>query len=253
MIYLHKILPLLLSPLAIVLFLVFLGALRKSRKLVLFGALLLYLCSMPYLSDKLFRLIEESALREPVATMPTTEAIVVLSGMLIPVESTHGTAYEWRDPDRFFGGIELFKAKKANKLIFTNGWQPWMTDSLPEGIVLKQYAEKQGIPGEHILITENVLNTEEDAIAVKKLLPKENTSITLVTSAFHMPRAKLLFEQQGFSVTTFPVDFKVEKTDNTLMKLMPSAYALHLTTVATREMMGKAYYQLRIALKSIRK
>lgn len=29
--------------------------------------------------------------------------------------------YEWSDPDRFFGGIELMKAGMARKIIFTGG------------------------------------------------------------------------------------------------------------------------------------
>jgi hypothetical protein len=31
------------------------------------------------------------------------------------------TYIEWGDPDRFFGGIALFKAGKAQKLVFTGG------------------------------------------------------------------------------------------------------------------------------------
>ena len=32
-------------------------------------------------------------------------------------------------------------------------------------------------------------------------------SILFVTSSFHMPRAELLFRQQGIELETFPVDF----------------------------------------------
>jgi hypothetical protein len=35
------------------------------------------------------------------------------------------TYLEWGDPDRFFGGIALFKAGKAQKLVFTGGKMPF--------------------------------------------------------------------------------------------------------------------------------
>ena len=49
-----------------------------------------------------------------------------------------GLIYEWSDPDRFFGGIELMKAGKARKIIFTGGKMPWQSDEIkPEGEVLE--------------------------------------------------------------------------------------------------------------------
>ena len=35
------------------------------------------------------------------------------------------TYIEWGDPDRFFGSIALFKARKTEKIIFTGGKKPW--------------------------------------------------------------------------------------------------------------------------------
>jgi uncharacterized SAM-binding protein YcdF (DUF218 family) len=102
------------------------------------------------------------------------------------------TYVEWGDPDRFFGGIALFRAGKAQKLIFTGGKMPWDKAKKTEGEVLKEYAVSNGIPSENILVTKDVENTAEEAVAVKELI-SPSKRIILVTSAFHMYRAKRLF------------------------------------------------------------
>ena len=62
------------------------------------------------------------------------------------------------------------------------------------------------IPYDHIFVSELVANTADEAVAVKKMALGNN--IILVTSAFHMPRAQMLFEKEGFEIVPYPVDFK---------------------------------------------
>ena len=69
-----------------------------------------------------------------------------------------------------------------------------------------------GIPLSSILSTKSVNNTYQEAKEIKELIKKNNLpikkEIILVTSAFHMKRAKKIFEREGFKVQPFPVDFK---------------------------------------------
>jgi len=102
-----------------------------------------------------------------------------------------------------------------------------------------------GIPESAISVTGEVQNTEQEASAVKKLFKQDKPSILLVTSAFHMPRAKLLFERKGFAVHPYPVDFKVGIAQVTPMDFLPDADALWKTSVAIREKMGLMYYRIR--------
>jgi len=72
------------------------------------------------------RAVEGWQVRQPAASAPKADAIVVLSGMLRVVPGTHDTA-EWRDAvDRFDAGVELARAGKAPLLVFTSEWYPWM-------------------------------------------------------------------------------------------------------------------------------
>ena len=166
--------------------------------------------------------------------------------MLTPIHTLNGIDFEWGDPDRFFSGLELMKSKKAKYIIFTAGKLPWQKISLSEGHALAQYAINWGIESKSILITSTVQNTQEEAVAVKKLLSENHgKKIILVTSAFHMPRAKIMFENQGIEVEPYPVDFKSEASDITIMDFLPSAYAMNNFEFAIRELIGRAYYQIK--------
>jgi len=187
---------------------------------------------------KLFALI----LNCPIFRDTYTDAIVVLSGMLEINEVGDSTYVEWGDPDRFFEGIALFKAGKAKKLVFTGGKMPWDKVKKTEGEVLREYAISNGIPTENIFVTKDVENTAEEAVAAKELI-SPSKRIILVTSAFHMYRAKRLFEKQGFEVVSYKVDYKASGLKkNTIMDFLPSANNLELTEIGIREIIGRIYY-----------
>ena len=176
--------------------------------------------------------------------MPNAEAIVVLSGMINQIKSTDGVYPEWIDPDRFFAGIDLYKSGKAPKIIFTNGKLPWENSKNTEGDILKQFALGYGVPDSAILLTGNVENTADEAKAVGKLMGKWKR-IILVTSAYHMPRAKQNFESQDFIVQPFKVDFKVDQLNGlTFMDFLPDADSFRLLNTGYRELIGRVIYYI---------
>ena len=251
MIYFHKIIPAIFSPLVILVAFALFGATTSRRKLAYASIAALYLLSTPIVSNQIFRLIEGPAFKQDINTLPTADAIVVLSGMLVGVKSANGIAYEWSDPDRFFAGVELFKLSKSPLLVFTGGKLPWLSQMEPEGTFLKKFAESMGIPSDSILVTDEVQNTEDEARAVKRLLTKSEPTVLLVTSAFHMPRSERLFKSQGFQVTPYRVDFRVENLDITPMDFLPDARSLALTSLALRELIGRMFYFVKVGLNPV--
>lgn len=254
-IYLNKLLPLLALPTGMLLLLMAIALLWRRRWPIWLALSLFWLGSTPWVSDHLLRWCEANAVRVIASSMPRAQAIVVLSeGRILPPGTT-GTS-EWNDGDRFWGGIELYRAGKAPWLVFTGGWAPWQPELAPEGEVLKEWAKSQGIPDSSIQVTSKAMNTAEEAAAVTALLSKlpsvagaEPQTILLVTSAFHMPRAQRLFEQTGLTVQPYPVDFKVSASDSfAAMNLLPSAGAWRSTEMAWRELLGRAYYAARLGL-----
>lgn len=254
MIYLHKILPVFLLPLGLILTFLLVGACLKRKSFIWMGIVALLLASSPVVSMFSVRLIE-SAYPERVAveTMPDADAIVVLSSGR-KIAPGKAQISEWGDANRFFGGVELFKSKKAPRLVFTGGWAPWEPNSRPEGEVSAEFAMQLGIPRESILITKPVLNTAEEAVAVAELLNKEGNGkqvrILLVTSSYHMERSRQLFELTGINVIPYPVDFQRSRDHQiTPMDFLPSANALAQNEMVMRELIGRAYYSLRSHLR----
>ena len=119
--------------------------------------------------------------------------------------------------------------------------------SRTEGAVLTDYAIQYGIPSNQIFVSDLVTNTADEAAAVKKMAL--GNKIILVTSAFHMPRAQMLFEKEGLEVVPYPVDFKSLTTDSlTFMDYLPNAASLAKTELGLRELMGRLYYWLKLLI-----
>ena len=200
-------------------------------------------------SAGLWRILENPWQRLDVNSTNPAYGIVVLSGgRKIPFGNTK--VIEWEDPDRFLAGVELYKSGKANKLIFTGGVNPYSSDLPPEGDIYLKEAIAIGIPKNDLLTTSPVFNTVQEAKAIRKLLdkiPLKQKRIILVTSAYHMKRAKKLFETEGIHVQPFPVDFKGQKSLklilNNPLSWFPSAEGLQRTSVAFREMIGQIVYK----------
>ena len=245
MIYLHKILPTFVLPIMLVIIFILIGLIKNKKKIIYITIGALYIISTPIFSNNFFKLVEGNEYRKSIIDIDSADVIVVLSGMLEINEVEDSTYIEWGDPDRFFGGIALFKAGKAQKLVFTGGKMPWDKVNKTEGEVLKEYAIANGIETNKIFVTKDVENTADEAVAVKGLI-SPSKRIILVTSAYHMYRAKKLFEKQGFIVIPYKVDFKASGNNQvTFMDFLPSAINLELTEIEIRELIGRVYYFIR--------
>jgi uncharacterized SAM-binding protein YcdF (DUF218 family) len=241
MITLHKLLPIFVSPIFLCILVALLALLTRRLALGTLALLTLWALSLPVNSDTLWRALEQHAVRPSADGVAPAQAIVVLSGMARTVQSETGPINEWADAsDRFWAGLELYQAGKAPRLLFTGGKLPWEKTTQTEGDWLSEQAIQFGVPAAAITLTSNVQNTADEAKAVAQLLPKG--SIILVTSAFHMPRSRMLFEAEGLRVTAFPVDFQVSERHLTLMDFLPSAGALSTSSLAIREWLGRFYY-----------
>ena len=244
MIYLHKILPLIFSPLMLVIGLIVLGIIFNLRKFSLVGIVVLILSSLPIISNKFIAYLEKDYQPIEIADVENVDAIVVLSGMIRVIGDEENLKYEFNDSvDRFFAGLDLFNNNKSPILILTRGKMPWSL-GITEGEYLKELAIKYGISEENIILTDEVQNTDQEAKAIKKILT-ENAKIILVTSAFHMPRAEKVFKAANINLIPFPVDFQNSKSKTTMMGFIPSAGSLFDTSHFVREMIGRLYYNLK--------
>ena len=244
MIYLHKILPLIFSPLMLVIGLIVLGIIFNLRKFGLIGIIILILSSLPIISNKFIAYLEKDYQPIEIADVENVDAIVVLSGMIRVIGDEENLKYEFTDSvDRFFAGLDLFNNNKSPILILTRGKMPWSL-GIAEGEYLKEIAIKYGVSEENIILTDEVQNTDQEAKAIKEILT-EDAKIILVTSAFHMPRAEKVFKAANINLIPYPVDFQNSKSKTTMMDFIPSAGSLFDTSHFVREMIGRLYYNLK--------
>ena len=209
--------------------------------------LFLWTFSVGLVADFLWKFAEYPWQRIDESDAPTADAIVVLSSGGRPQAPGKANIFEWKDPDRYFAGISLFQKKKAPTLFFTGGTNPYGNESKDEGTLYKEHAIRIGIPLDAIKTTNTVVNTLQEAIEIRRIFNQKNSSseILLVTSAYHMKRAKKLFERQGFIVHPFPVDFKSSNNFQwqNPYQWIPNSYSLFRSSKALRELIGRTIYR----------
>ena len=245
MLVLNKLLPLLVSPLFVCLMWTLLALLFKRPRWIWPALALLWLSATPWTGQQLLRATEQQAVLLDPAVMPKADAIVLLSGMVRTVPAAgEQLRREWQDGvDRFEGSLALWRAGRAPRLLITAGRQPWDLGDDTEGHWLRDQALARGVPSEAVELTPEVENTVAEARAVQAMVPGGH--ILLVTSAFHMPRARAEFESAGLRVTAFPVDLRVGLRVFSPQDLLPNADALAQTSLALREGLGRAFYGLK--------
>ena len=182
---LHKLLPLIVSPLGLVSLLLLISILIRRRGPAVVGLLLLLVSAIPLTADRLWEALEAGYPYRSIESVDSADAVVVLSGMLGGIETSDGVVPQWGEAtDRFFAGVDLLKAGKAPLIVFTRGQYPW--DSLPpEGEQLAKRAIAMGVQDTQILLTGIVTNTADEANEVKTLMEFGGMRrVILVTSSF---------------------------------------------------------------------
>ena len=244
MIYINKILPIIVSPLGLVIILLFFGVFRKRMLPSLIGLIILIILSLPIVSGQLIKLLEQNYRPTTPNETARADTVIVLSGMVTLIEKNDGIHYEFSEAvDRIFAGINLLKIGKAQKIILTRGKLPWSV-GVPEGEFLAEFIQSQGINPNRILLSEIVQNTNDEAKAISRMLPK-NSEVILVTSAFHMPRAVKVFQNQNLKVIPYAVDFRSSVKEINIIDFLPQASAFKDSNFYFREIIGRTYYSIR--------
>jgi uncharacterized SAM-binding protein YcdF (DUF218 family) len=237
--FLRKFVEALLMPVGLSGLLIIAGIVFRRRWIVVASVLALWTLSTQVVSRRMMQPLERVYESKTVAAAPNADAIVVLSGGVVRGITAPGV--QWGESaNRYFAGFDLAMAGKAKVIVFSAGAAD-NPDGPSQGSVMQQTAIRQGIQPERIILTHSVFTTEDEARAVSNL-PGIH-SILLVTSAFHMPRAVLLFRARGLEVSPFPTDERVPDTWNLHpLDLIPDSAPLRTAEEAMREYYGLAVY-----------
>ncbi|MBO7722098.1 MAG: YdcF family protein [Kiritimatiellae bacterium] len=130
---------------------------------------------------------------------PPADAIAVLGGGMGCNTNEYPYGEMWSSADRVWHAARLYRAGKAPKL-FVTGREPFPTVQLLTDL---------GVPAGAIDCLGEARNTEEECGRIKERLeqtaaPGARPRLLLVTSAWHMRRAKLMFEKYAPGVEMIP-------------------------------------------------
>lgn len=246
--YLSKILAFALSPLlwsltALVLAIILKN--EKTKKALSWTAVLLLLF---FSNQWLFRLAA-GILEEPTTPSTTINENIEIAVIAGGTASWHEPAQRVRfnqSADRLWQGIDLLKQGKVKRLVFTGGTADLKQEKKREASYISAYIRQLGIADSLFITEEQSKNTYENALFSMELFEQKgyNKRIILVTSAFHMKRAKGCFEKQGFEVIPYACD---PLTNGEPLKIhefiLPSPQVLMDWEVIIKEWIGYFVYK----------
>ncbi|WKN44063.1 YdcF family protein [Tunicatimonas pelagia] len=216
---------------------------KRHRKLFFaVGFSLLLLFTNTFLSNLLLLVWETPP--EPIASLPQYPVGVVLGGITIdkePRDRSHVTG----DADRILHAIQLYRAGKIEKILLSGGSGKILVDSIPEAISLKRILRNAQVPEEDILVEADSRNTRENALNSQNVL-RENSitsKVLLITSAYHMRRAKACFDKADVPTDVFSVSMRSKDPQFTPdWLIIPNSRAIGNFEVVIREMVGTIAY-----------
>jgi len=173
----------------------------------------------------------------------SAEAIVVLGGGTRPALGPRRGPELNEAGDRVLEAARLWREGRAPRVVASGGRPDGGPAEAGDAAALLRFL---GVAGDAIMEEPLSRTTRENAIEVRRLLePHGVRRILLVTSALHMPRAAAHFRSEGFEVLQAPTDWiAVEEPPRTqgarLLRLLPTAEALTVTTRALREWLALA-------------
>lgn len=213
---------------------------RWAFGMALLGGLLLLLQSLPLVGSALMGTLEDRAGSWQV-NVSGAQAIVVLgSGLIRPVAEFGGESVTDRSLIRLRHGARL--ARETQLPLLISGGRPLHAENSEAAVMAGILRQEFGVPVRWL--EEESEDTAGNARHSAAILRKAGIKrIVLVTQAFHMPRARLLFEAAGLQVVPAPTHF-ISKTRGSfeagfeLADLLPSASALHNSYYALHEWLG---------------
>jgi len=136
--------------------------------------------------------------------------LIVLGGALIegntPFERNQNLINE--NGERLTTSLQLLRQNPKLKMIYSTYSGQLIPNGVTENEAAKDFYAKQGIPSERLLLENKSRNTFENAKESLKVIKPGDIPWILLTSATHMNRSVKTFEEAGWKVIPYPVDYQ---------------------------------------------
>jgi uncharacterized SAM-binding protein YcdF (DUF218 family) len=249
--FLSKTLSYITMPLVIICLLLLLSIfLKKSNKwknqCFKIGVALLFFFTNDFITNEVVRWWEIPA--TPFASIQKKyEYGILLTGVAKSEIEPDDRVYLGRGADRITHTLQLYKLGIIKKIVVSGGNGKLKEVKRQEADVLADVLLMMGVPQADILIENKSRNTHESAMEVNKLFRDtiKPEDCILITSAFHIRRARACFAKQGWDMDVFSTDFISHPR-----KFMPDALfipkeeALGNWHILVKEWMGMVAYKV---------
>ncbi len=248
--YLSQFLGFLAMPLTLILLLIVGGAVfpRKKwgKKCLWTGIGLLLFFTNPFLSN-LALLAWEPEFKH-FEEIQTHEIGIVLTGVTNLSKTAYDRTFFNKGADRITHALQLYRMGKVKKILITGGQGLNPVNLQSEAELLQRFLLMAGVPESDVLIEDQSKNTAQNAAFTKAFLEQNQIStdqeFLLITSAFHMKRAKGCFDKVGLKTVTFPADYYSHDVKYDLPALVyPDAESLTYWNKLIKEWLGIAMYK----------
>ncbi|RUW61006.1 YdcF family protein [Mesorhizobium sp. M7A.F.Ca.US.008.03.1.1] len=249
--YLSKIFWFFIQPLNLAIFLLLAGLLSAMigrRRLAATGSVLAFLVlalsAWTSLGAMMLNPLEERFARPPLPEK--VDGIIVLGGGFEGAINLVRGGYELNSSgDRMVETAILARRFPTAKVVVSGGTGALFLDGEGDAATAPRLLTALGVAADRLILENKSRNTYENAVFSKELVtPKPGETWLLVTSAFHMPRAKALFDKAGFATVPWPVDYRTSGKEGIGLFRDNPADSLQATSMAIREWIGLFAYWL---------
>lgn len=206
---LSKILLFLIFPIYWILVLLLIAAFTKRKKLRLWTSLsavvLLLIFSNTWLCNWFVRKWEYPAVQLPDSAHYSSA--IILGGFSSQISDTGGRFNG--ACERFLQGVRLQKTGKVSHVLISGGNGTLDPRQFSEALWVRGQMLQFGVPDSAIVVESRSRNTLENAKYSAEILKKSGLKppYVLVTSAYHMRRALMIFKHAGVDVVPYPCGF----------------------------------------------
>lgn len=172
---------------------------------------------------------------------------IILTGVTDSQKLPRDRVYFQKGADRVLHTVKLYKLGKIKNILVSGGSGSLMQTEYTEAEAIKEVLLLSGIPQNRIFLEDESRNTHENAVNSAKVLNEifPGKKYLLITSAFHMRRARASFEKAGVNLDTFSADFYThERRFTPDVLLVPSEGAMAKWAIMIKEWLGMAAYKV---------
>lgn len=218
----------------------------KSKKAAISAFIFLYIFANPLLINELLLFWEippTSVLR-----VKNYDVGIILTGSITNSEKRPSeNIFLGKSGDRISQAVQLYKKGKIKQILISGGEiRIFGKKQKKEVEDIAKYLIISGVAKEDVFMEKYAQNTRENALNCSMILKKhfENQSYLLITSGFHLKRAKACFDKLGVKVDCFGANYLSEDRDYHWYYVLPKEECLAYSQLIFREIIG--YYTYKI-------